>query len=380
MEQISSICVMSFVIIKYNQIVTQACRRNVLEIHPMPVSTPPPQPMELPGIGLRYVDVRTAVEALQPGTFARMPYTSRVFAENLLRKSGSIHGADDMLRALCERRHDVDFPFHPARVVLQDLLGTPALVDLAGMRDAVAQAGGDPRRVNPVIPTQLVVDHSLNVEVAGTEADAMPRNMAMEQRRNAERFEFLAWCKQAFSNLDVLLPGSGILHQINIERMSPVVQVQDGVAFPDTLVGTDSHTTMIDALGVVGWGVGGLEAESVMLGRASWLRLPQLVQVRLEGQVRPGVLATDVVLALTEFLRAQRVVGAILEFHGPGAAALPLADRATISNMAPEFGATAAMFAIDERTLDYLALTGRSADQVALVEAYAKAQGLWADA
>ncbi len=346
----------------------------------MPVSTPPPQPMELPGTGLRYVDVRAAVEALQPGAFARMPYASRVFAENLLRKSGSIQGADDMLRALCERRHDVDFPFHPARVVLQDLLGTPALVDLAGMRDAVAEGGGDPRRVNPMIPTQLVVDHSLNVEVAGTEADAMPRNMAMEQRRNAERFEFLAWCKQAFTNLDVLLPGSGILHQINIERMSPVVQVQDGVAFPDTLVGTDSHTTMIDALGVVGWGVGGLEAESVMLGRASWMRLPQLVQVRLEGQVRPGVLATDVVLALTEFLRAQKVVGAILEFHGPGVAALPLADRATISNMAPEFGATAAMFAIDERTLDYLALTGRSADQVALVQAYARAQGLWADA
>ncbi|WP_028604697.1 aconitate hydratase AcnA [Ottowia thiooxydans] len=337
-------------------------------------------PKNLPGTDLRYFDVKSAVNALEPGAFLRMPYCVRVFAESLIRKSQGTPGSEAMLRSLVDRRHDIDFPFYPARVVLQDLLGTPALVDLAGMRDAVAEAGGDPRRVNPVVPTQLVVDHSLNVEVAGFERDAMPRNMAIEQKKNAERFEFLAWCKQAFTNLDVLMPGSGILHQINIERMSPVVQVQDGIAFPDTLVGTDSHTTMIDALGVVGWGVGGLEAESVMLGRASWMRLPQIVQVRLEGKVQPGVLATDVVLALTEFLRTQDVVGAILEFHGSGVAALPLADRATISNMAPEFGATAAMFAIDERTLDYLLLTGRGAAQTELVAIYAKAQGLWADA
>jgi aconitate hydratase len=334
---------------------------------------------KLPGLDLSYIDVRAAVESLHPGSFARMPYCARVFAENLLRKSQGVPGFAEMLESVVQRRHDIDFPFYPARVVLQDLLGTPALVDLAGMRDAVAEAGGDPRRVNPVVPTQLVVDHSLNVEVAGSEANAMSQNMAIEQRKNAERFEFLAWCKQAFTNLDVLMPGSGILHQINIERMSPVVQVQHGLAFPDTLVGTDSHTTMIDALGVVGWGVGGLEAESVMLGRASWMRLPQLVKVRLDGVVRPGVLATDVVLALTEFLRGQNVVGAILEFHGAGAAGLPLADRATLSNMAPEFGATAAMFAIDDHTLDYLRITGRSPEQVALVAAYAKAQGLWAD-
>ncbi|MES2186483.1 MAG: aconitate hydratase AcnA [Pseudomonadota bacterium] len=330
--------------------------------------------------GVRYHDVAATVECIRPGAFALMPYSVRVLAENLVRKSSALPGCGAMLLALIERRHDVDFPFYPARVVLQDLLGTPALVDLAGMRDAVAEAGGDPRAVNPVIPTQLVVDHSLNVEVAGHVADAMPRNMAIERRKNAERFAFLAWCKQAFSNLDVLMPGSGILHQINIERMSPVVQVQDGIAFPDTLVGTDSHTTMIDALGVLGWGVGGLEAESVMLGRASWMRLPQIVQVRLEGTVLPGVLATDVVLGLTEFLRAQQVVGSILEFHGPGVAGLPLADRATIANMAPEFGATAAMFAIDGRTLDYLRLTGRAEAQVELVAAYARAQGLWADA
>lgn len=340
------------------------------------MKTLPISPVPLAGTALHYFDVRSVIEAIEPGAFARMPYTVRVFAENLLRKSQETKGVDLMLRSLITRSHDVDFPFYPARVVLQDLLGTPALVDLAGMRDAVAEAGGDPRQVNPVIPTQLVVDHSLNVEVSGAEHDAMPRNMAIEQKKNAERFEFLAWCKQAFSNLDVLMPGSGILHQINIERMSPVVQVQDGIAFPDTLVGTDSHTTMIDALGVVGWGVGGLEAESVMLGRASWMRLPQIIQVRLDGQVGIGVLATDVVLALTEFLRTQNVVGAILEFHGPGVAGLSLADRATIANMAPEFGATAAMFALDQRTAEYLLLTGRSPKQVDLVLAYARAQGL----
>ncbi len=367
---------MSFVIIKCNQ-----SEIKNLSHHPPKTPMNSFDPIPLPGAGCRYVDVKGALDPVAPGAFQKMPYCVRVFTENLLRKSKPDASGEtgDLLLALAARRHDVDFPFFPARVVLQDLLGTPALVDLAGMRDAVAEAGGDPRRVNPVVPTQLVVDHSLNVEVAGSERDAMTRNMQIEQQKNAERFEFLAWCKQAFSNLDVLMPGSGILHQINIERMSPVVQLQDGVAFPDTLVGTDSHTTMIDALGVVGWGVGGLEAESVMLGRAIWMRLPHIVQVRLTGAVKPGVLATDVVLSLTEFLRAQQVVGTILEFHGPGAASLPLADRATIANMAPEFGATAAMFAIDDKTLDYLRLTGRSPEQVALAEAYARAQGLWGD-
>ena len=239
----------------------------------------------LPGTELHYFDVRSAIETVAPGAFDTMPYITRVFAENLLRKAGSDEATvRTQLLALARRRHDVDFPFHPARVVLQDLLGTPALVDLAGLRDAVAEAGGDPRQVNPVVPTQLAVDHSLNVEVGGYVPDAMAKNMQIERRKNAERFEFLAWCKQAFTNLDVLMPGSGILHQINIEKMSPVVQVRDGFAYPDSLVGTDSHTTMIDALGVAGWGVGGLEAESVMLGRAVWMRLPQLVKVELTGR------------------------------------------------------------------------------------------------
>ena len=324
----------------------------------------------------RVVDAAVSIDAAQ---FARMPYCVRVFAENIVRRQPAAEAAP-YLAALAARRHDVDFPYYPARVVLQDLLGTPALVDLAGMRDAVAEAGGDPGTVNPVVPTHLVVDHSLNVEVAGTDRQAMAKNMEIENRKNAERFEFLAWCKQAFSNLDVLMPGNGILHQVNIEHLSPVIQVQDGVAFPDTLVGTDSHTTMINALGVLGWGVGGIEAESVMLGRAVWLRLPTVVGVELKGLRQPGITATDLVLAITEFLRKQKVVGTIIEFYGEGARAMTLSDRATISNMTPEFGATAALFAIDDKTLEFLRLTGRTETQISLTESYAKTQGLWADA
>ena len=334
--------------------------------------------LALSGLPHHVVDVRAVVENRHPGAFDRMPYTARVLAENVVRKSDPA-GLDTALAQVVLGRADADFPFFPARVVLKDLLGTPALVDLAGLRDAVAEAGGDARRVNPSVPTQLVVDHSLNVEVGGMAADAMSRNMAIEQRKNAERFEFLAWARRAFENLDVVMPGNGILHQINLERLSPVVQVRNGIAFADTLVGTDSHTTMIDALGVVGWGVGGIEAESVMLGRPIWMRMPQIVGVELVGARQPGVQATDLVLAITEYLRNEGVVGSILEFHGTGAAGLTLADRATIANMAPEFGATAAMFAIDARTLDFLKLTGRPADLVQLVEAYARQQGLWAD-
>jgi aconitate hydratase len=324
------------------------------------------------------VPVRATVEAIAPGAFERMPLTSRVFAENLVRRCDPAQ-LNDFLGQVVLGRSDADFPFYPARVVLQDLLGTPALVDLAGLREAVAEAGGDPMQVNPVVPTQLVVDHSLNVDVGGMVEDALARNMEVEQRKNSERFAFLAWAKRAFRNVDIVMPGNGILHQINLERLSPVVQVKDGVAFADTLVGTDSHTTMINALGVVGWGVGGIEAESVMLGRPIWMRLPEIVGVELTGTRRSGVQATDLVLALTEFLRGQSVVGNILEFYGEGVAHLSLADRATISNMAPEFGATAAIFAIDDRTLDFLRLTGRRPEQVQLVEAYARAQGLWAE-
>jgi iron-sulfur-dependent 2-methylisocitrate dehydratase len=335
-------------------------------------------PRNLPSQTVDFISVRDFKDAIDLARFTKMPYSVRVFAENILRKQPAAE-AVAYLQALAERRHDVDFPYYPARVVLQDLLGTPALVDLAGMRDAVAEAGGDPTTINPVVPTHLVVDHSLNVEVGGTDPEAMAKNMAIEKNKNAERFEFLAWCKQAFANLDVLMPGNGILHQINIEHLSPVIQVKDGVAFPDTLVGTDSHTTMINALGVLGWGVGGIEAESVMLGRAVWLRLPTIVGVELKGFRQPGITATDLVLAITEFLRKHRVVGTIIEFYGEGARAMTLSDRATISNMAPEFGATAALFAIDEKTLDFLRLTGRAEAQISLTEAYAKAQGLWAD-
>ena len=332
----------------------------------------------LPGTALAYFDARAAVDALQPGAYDRLPYTSRVLAENLVRRCDPAT-LDASLTQLIERRRDLDFPWFPARVVCHDILGQTALVDLAGLRDAIALQGGDPALVNPVVPTQLVVDHSLAVECGGFDPDAFEKNRAIEDRRNEDRFDFIDWTKKAFKNVDVIPPGNGILHQINLERMSPVVQVVDGVAFPDTLVGTDSHTPMVDALGVMAIGVGGLEAESVMLGRASWMRLPDIIGVALTGKPQPGITATDTVLTLTEFLRKEKVVSSFLEFYGEGAAHLTLGDRATISNMAPEYGSTAAMFAIDEQTIRYLKLTGRDDGLVKLVELYAKETGLWAD-
>ena len=329
--------------------------------------------------GLDYFDAQAAVNSLEDGAYARLPYTSKVLAENLVRRCEP-EQLNAALRQLIERKRDLDFPWYPARVVCHDILGQTALVDLAGLRDAIAAKGGDPAKVNPVVPTQLIVDHSLAVEHAGFEQDAFEKNRAIEDRRNDDRFHFINWTKTAFKNVDVIPPGNGIMHQINLERMSPVVHAQDGIAFPDTLVGTDSHTPHVDALGVIAIGVGGLEAESVMLGRASYMRLPDIVGVELVGERQPGITATDIVLAITEFLRAQRVVSTYLEFFGPGAAALTLGDRATISNMTPEFGATAAMFYIDHHTLDYLRLTGREEQQVQLVEHYAKTAGLWADA
>ncbi len=333
----------------------------------------------LPGTALDYFDAREAVDALRAGAWDRLPYTSRVHAENLVRRCDPA-SLDDSLWQLIERRRDRDFPWFPARVVCHDILGQTALVDLAGLRDAIAERGGDPAKVNPVVQTQLVVDHSLAVEFAGSDPGAFAKNRAIEDRRNEDRFHFIEWTKKAFENVEVIAPGNGIMHQINLERMSPVIQAKDGVAFPDTLVGTDSHTPHVDALGVVAIGVGGLEAENVMLGRASWMRLPDIVGVELAGRPRPDITATDIVLALTEFLRQEKVVGAYLEFFGDGASALTLGDRATISNMTPEFGATAAMFFIDDQTIAYLRLTGREAAQVALVETYAKEAGLWADA
>jgi aconitate hydratase len=332
----------------------------------------------LPGQAIDFFDARAAVEAIAPGSYDGLPYTSKVLAENLVRRCEP-SALTDSLKQLIERKRDLDFPWFPARVVCHDILGQTALVDLAGLRDAIADKGGDPAQVNPVVPTQLVVDHSLAVECGGFDPDAFEKNRAIEERRNEDRFHFINWTKQAFQNVDVIPPGNGILHQINLERMSPVIQVRDGVAFPDTLVGTDSHTPMVDALGVIAIGVGGLEAESVMLGRASYMRLPDIIGVELTGKPVAGISATDIVLALTEFLRKSKVVSAYLEFYGPGVKSLTLGDRATIANMAPEFGATAAMFYIDEQTISYLRLTGREEQQIALVEAYAKQTGLWAD-
>ncbi|CAJ0822217.1 Fe/S-dependent 2-methylisocitrate dehydratase AcnD [Ralstonia flaminis] len=332
----------------------------------------------LPGTKLDYFDAREAVEAIQPGAYDKLPYTSRVLAENLVRRCDPAT-LTDSLKQLIERKRDLDFPWFPARVVCHDILGQTALVDLAGLRDAIADQGGDPAKVNPVVPVQLIVDHSLAVECGGFDPDAFAKNRAIEDRRNEDRFHFIDWTKLAFKNVDVIPAGNGIMHQINLEKMSPVIQAHDGVAYPDTCVGTDSHTPHVDALGVIAIGVGGLEAENVMLGRASWMRLPDIVGVELTGQRQPGITATDIVLALTEFLRKQKVVGAYLEFYGEGASRLTLGDRATISNMAPEYGATAAMFSIDENTLDYLRLTGRTDEQIKLVETYAKTAGLWSD-
>ncbi len=332
----------------------------------------------LPGTALDYFDTREAVEAISPGAYAKLPYTSRVLAENLVRRCEP-EALTDSLKQIIESKQELDFPWFPARVVCHDILGQTALVDLAGLRDAIAAKGGDPAQVNPVVPTQLIVDHSLAVEYGGFDKDAFAKNRAIEDRRNEDRFHFINWTQKAFKNIDVIPQGNGIMHQINLERMSPVVHARDGVAFPDTLVGTDSHTPHVDALGVIAIGVGGLEAESVMLGRASYMRLPDIIGVELTGKPQPGITATDIVLALTEFLRKEKVVSSYLEFFGEGAEALTLGDRATISNMTPEFGATAAMFYIDQQTLDYLTLTGRSDEQVKLVETYAKTTGLWSD-
>ncbi|MFT7220014.1 MAG: iron-sulfur-dependent 2-methylisocitrate dehydratase [Candidatus Azotimanducaceae bacterium] len=332
----------------------------------------------LPGTSLDFFDTREAIEDIKPGAYDTLPYTSRVFAENLVRRCDPAL-LNDSLKQIIERKQDLDFPWYPARVVCHDILGQTALVDLAGLRDAIAEKGGDPSLVNPVVPTQLIVDHSLAVEHAGFEEGAFEKNRAIEDRRNDDRFHFIEWTKTAFENVDVIPPGNGIMHQINLEKMSPVVHQRDGVAFPDTLVGTDSHTPHVDALGVIAVGVGGLEAECVMLGRASYMRLPDIVGVELTGRASPGITATDIVLSLTQFLRAERVVSTYLEFYGEGAANLTLGDRATISNMTPEYGATAAIFYIDEQTIEYLKLTGREDEQVALVENYAKTTGLWAD-
>ncbi|STZ63256.1 Aconitate hydratase [Moraxella lacunata] len=328
---------------------------------------------------LDYFDVEQAINDIRPNAYEALPYTAKVLAEQLVRNCSDDPKLTDYLNELIGNKQELDFPWYPARVVCHDILGQTALVDLAGLRDAIAQAGGDPSKVNPVVQTQLIVDHSLAVEHGGDDPDAFAKNRAIEDRRNDDRFHFINWTKTAFKNVDVIPAGNGIMHQINLEKMSPVVQRKDGVAFPDTCVGTDSHTPHTDALGVISVGVGGLEAECVMLGQPSMMRTPDIVGVHLTGKRQAGITATDIVLSLTKFLRDERVVGAFLEFFGEGANSLSVGDRATISNMTPEYGATAAMFYIDQNTLDYLTLTGREPEQVKLVEQYAKTVGLWAD-
>jgi aconitate hydratase len=330
------------------------------------------------GINVDFFDTRSAIEAISEGAYAKLPYTSRVLAEQLVRKCEP-EMLTEYLKQLIYRKQELDFPWYPARVVCHDILGQTALVDLAGLRDAIAEQGGDPAKVNPVVPTQLIVDHSLAVEHDGNEPDAFDKNRAIEDRRNEDRFHFIEWTKTAFKNVDVIPAGNGIMHQINLEKMSPVIQLRDGVAFPDTCVGTDSHTPHVDALGVIAIGVGGLEAETVMLGRPSMMRLPNIIGVKLTGKRQPGITATDIVLAITEFLRNAKVVSAYLEFYGEGSTELTIGDRATISNMTPEYGASAGMFYIDQQTIDYLKITGREPEQVELVETYAKHTGLWAD-
>ncbi|PIE46373.1 MAG: Fe/S-dependent 2-methylisocitrate dehydratase AcnD, partial [Gammaproteobacteria bacterium] len=336
---------------------------------------------------LRFFNARQAINDIKAGAYEKLPYTARILAENLIHKADNVDSETltAWLSQLIDRKRDLDFPWYPARVVCHDILGQTALVDLAGLRDAIAEKGGDPSKVNPVVQTQLIVDHSLAVECGGFDPDAFAKNRAIEDRRNEDRFHFIEWTKTAFDNVDVIPAGNGIMHQINLEKMSPVVQVKtdkngNRIAFPDTCVGTDSHTPHVDALGVISVGVGGLEAETVMLGIPSMMRLPDIIGVELTGKRQAGITATDIVLALTEFLRKERVVGAYVEFYGEGTKSLTIGDRATISNMTPEYGATAGLFYIDQQTIDYLKLTGRDDGQIKLVENYAKTTGLWADA
>ena len=309
----------------------------------------------------------------------RLPYTICVLLENLLRRAGSEHVSEADVRALAAwpaDPGDAQLAFMPSRVIMQDLTGVPAVVDLAAMRSAVARRGGDASRVDPLVPVDLVIDHSVQVDAFGS-GMAYERNIEREYERNGERYALLRWAQEAFRNFQVVPPGMGIVHQVNLEYLGRVVQVRDGVALPDTLVGTDSHTTMINALGVFGFGVGGIEAEAVMLGQPMYLTAPRVIGIRMAGELAPGVTATDLVLTLTERLREHGVVGSFVEFFGRGVGRLTLADRATLSNMSPEFGATSAMFPIDSETLHYLRDTGRPAELVTLVEEYTKEQGLF---
>src|SRR5512133_2454471 len=310
-------------------------------------------------------------------TATRLPYTPRILLENVLR-NGSEEEAEAVSGWVAAADPSREISLHPARVLLQDFTGVPCVVDLAAMRDAMRDQGGDPSAINPQIPAELVIDHSVQVDEFASRL-AIERNVELEFERNRERYAFLRWGQGAFDNFRVVPPNTGICHQVNLEYLARVVEVRDGVAFPDTLVGTDSHTTMVNGLGVLGWGVGGIEAEAAMLGEALSMLVPQVVGFRLTGALREGATATDLVLTVTEILRKTGVVGKFVEYFGPGVESLSLADRATLGNMSPETGATCGFFPVDEVTVGYLRLTGRSAERVALVEAYCKENALWHD-
>jgi aconitate hydratase len=342
--------------------------------------------LEVGGKRFAYYSLEKAGAAL--GDVSRLPFSMKVLLENLLRFEDGVTVTRDDLQCMVdwqkERRINREIQYRPARVLMQDFTGVPAVVDLAAMRDAMKGLGGDPQKINPLVPVHLVIDHSVMVDEFGTPR-SFAKNVELEYSRNAERYEFLKWGSKAFDNFKVVPPGTGICHQVNLEHIaqtiwSSVDQTGEEVAYPDTLVGTDSHTTMVNGLGVLGWGVGGIEAEAAMLGQPVSMLIPEVVGFRLSGELKEGITATDLVLTVTQMLRAKGVVGRFVEFFGPGLDALSLADRATIANMAPEYGATCGFFPIDERTIDYLKLTGREDARIELVRAYAKAQGMWRDA
>ena len=344
--------------------------------------------LNVQGRELTYYSLRA--DALSALGVDRLPYSIKVLLENLLRHEDGVKVNAADIEALARwgdnpSRHGEaagddakEIAFTPERVLMQDLTGVPAVVDLASMRDAIIALGGDPNKINPLVPVELVIDHSVILERSGT-AESFEQNVAIEYERNVERYTFLKWAQSSFEKFRVVPPGMGICHQVNLEHLARVVFEQDGVAYLDTLVGTDSHTTMVNGLGVLGWGVGGIEAEAGMLGQPTSMLIPPVVGLRLSGAPREGVTATDVVLTITELLRKHGVVGKFVEAYGPGVTSLSLETRATIGNMSPEYGATCAIFPIDQLTVDYLAFTGRTKEQLDLVEAYAKVQGLWHD-
>src|ERR1700754_3995660 len=317
----------------------------------------------------------------------RLPYSMKILLENLLRQEDGVNVTSKEIEAVAKwdskAEPDTEISFMPARVVLQDFTGVPCVVDLAAMRDAVAKLGGDPNKINPLAPAELVIDHSVQVDAFGSEG-ALEQNVEIEFERNQERYSFLRWGQKAFNNFKVVPPRAGIVHQVNLEHLARVVFTADkdgeSWAYPDTVFGTDSHTTMINGIGVLGWGVGGIEAEAAMLGQPSSMLIPQVIGFKLSGKLPEGTTATDLVLTVTQMLRKLGVVGKFVEFFGNGLQNLPLADRATIANMAPEYGATCGIFPIDQEALNYMRLSGREEGQIALVETYAKAQGLWHDA